>query len=192
MNKHAFKRPLIAVGLLVLIGTVGAQTYYTHELARRVAATETQAPALSMPAPTADQRDPWTALHADVKRMQERMDGMLDNAFQGFHAMPEVAFHPGGSKVTLQDRDGNYVVKADIPGAKESDIAVNLDGRLLSISSQSQGQEKQTADNGQVTRQERYSSSFQHAFTLPGPIDASGMHSQFLDGVLTVTIPKAS
>jgi hypothetical protein len=32
--------------------------------------------------------------------------------------------------------------------------AVNLDERLLSISSHIQGQEKQTADNGQVTRQE--------------------------------------
>jgi hypothetical protein len=51
-------------------------------------------------------------------------------------------------------------------GAKEDDIAVNLDGRLLSISSQTQGREKQTADNGKVTRQKRYSGSFQQAFTL--------------------------
>ena len=42
-----------------------------------------------------------------------------------------------------------------------------------------------------MTRQESYSSSFQQAFTLPGAVNASGMHSQYQDGVLTVTIPKA-
>jgi HSP20 family molecular chaperone IbpA len=42
-----------------------------------------------------------------------------------------------------------------------------------------------------VTRQESSSSAFQQAFTLSGPVDASGMHSQYKDGVLTVTIPKA-
>jgi len=191
MNKQAFKQPLIAVGLLVLVGTVAAQTYYTHRLARRLAATTTEPPTMSMPAQTAGQWDPWTTLHADMMRLQERMDRMFDNTFQNIYAMPHIAVQPVGSKVTLEDQDGNYVVKADIPGAKEGDVAVNLDGRLLSISSQTQGQEKQTADNGQVTRQESYSSSFQQAFTLPGPVDASGMHSQIQDGVLTVTIPKA-
>lgn len=191
MNKQTFKQPLIAVGLLVLVGTVGAQTYYTHELARRVAAIDTEDPAATMPAPIAGQWDPWTTLHADMTRMQERMDRMFDSGFQNIYAVPRVALQPVGDKVTLKDQDGNYVVKADIPGAKESDIAVNLDGRLLSISSQTQGREKQTADNGQVARQESYSSSFQQAFTLPGQVDASGMHSQYKDGVLTVTIPKA-
>lgn len=191
MNKQAFKQPLIAVGLLVVVGAVGAQTYYTHELAQRVAATETEAPAASMPAPATSRSDPWMAMHADMMRLQEWMDRMFDSGFQSVFTTPDVAFQPVGGKVTLDDLDGSYVVKADIPGAKESDIAVNLDGRLLSISSQAQGQEKQTADNGQVTSQESYASSFQQAFTLPGPVNASGMHSQYQDGVLTVTIPKA-
>jgi HSP20 family protein len=191
MDKQAYKQPLIAVGLLALVGAVGAQAYYTHELARRVAATDTEDPTATMPAPIAGEWDPWTTLHADMMRMQERMDRMFDSGFQNIYAMPHVALQPVGSKVTMEDQDGNYVVKADIPGVKEGDIAVNLDGRLLSISSQTQGQEKQTPDNGQVTRQESYSRSFQQAFTLPGPVDASGMHSHYDDGVLTVTIPKA-
>jgi HSP20 family protein len=191
MDKQAFKQPLIAVGLLALVGAVGAQAYYTHELAHRVAATDTEDPTATMPAPIAAQWDPWTTLHADMMRMQERMDRMFDSGFQNIYAMPHVMPQSAGSTVTLEDQDGNYVVKADIPGVKEGDIAVKLDGRLLSISSQTEGQEKQTADNGQVTRQESYSSSFQQAFTLPGPIDASGMHSRYKDGVLTVTIPKA-
>jgi HSP20 family molecular chaperone IbpA len=191
MNKHAFKQPLIAIGLLALVGAVGAQTYYTHELVRRVAADDSRAPAASVPTPAAGQWDPWAAMHADMMRMQARMDRMFGDASQGFPGMPRGAFKTGG-RLTVAEQDGNYVVKADIPGAKDSDIDVNLDGRLLSISSQTQGQEKQTADNGQVVRQESYSNAYQRAFTLPGPVSASGMHSQYQDGVLTVTIPKAS
>jgi hypothetical protein len=138
MDKQGFKQPLTAVGLLALVGAVGAQAYYTHELAHRVAATDAEDRAATMPA--IDGRwDPWTTLHADTMRMQERMDRMFDSGFQNVYAMPHVVLRPIGSKVTLEDRDGNYVVMADIPGANEGGIAVNLDGRLLSISSQTQG-----------------------------------------------------
>jgi len=108
MDKQAFTQPLIAVGVLVLVGTVGAQIYYTHEPARRVAATEAQAPMGSTPTPTAGQWDPWIDLQAAMMRMQDRMDRMLDNGFQSTFAMPRVALQPGGSKVTLDDQDGSY------------------------------------------------------------------------------------
>jgi hypothetical protein len=86
MDKQAFKQPLIAVGLLALVAAVGAQAYYTHELARRVAGTDTEDPAATMPAPTAGQWDAWSALHADMMRMQERMDRMFDNNFRSVYA----------------------------------------------------------------------------------------------------------
>jgi len=214
MNLHAYKRPLIAIGLLTAVGAVGAQTYYTHELARRVAAYAAGtpvAPATPAPSPSPSQSpsmgwDPWTSIHGDMMRLQTRMDRMFDDAFRDFHGMPPGhmptghnaagASQPGTGQVsmgqvTLEDQDGNYLVKADIPGATENDIDVNLDGRLLSISSQTQGEEQQTGDNGQVIGQESYASSFQQAFTLPGPVNASAMHTQFQNGVLTVTIPKA-
>ena len=191
MNKQAFKRPLIAVGLMSLVGAVGAQAYYTRDLARRVAATETQAPVASMPAPTAGQWDPWSNLHADMMRMQERMDhAFADMAHAGDFSGTARAV-TDTAQVNLQEQGKDYLITARIPGAQEKDININLDGRLLSISAQSQGSDKTTADNGQVTRQERYSSAFQQAFTLPGPVNASGMQSQYQDGVLTVTIPKA-
>jgi HSP20 family protein len=73
---------------------------------------------------------------------------------------------------------------------KQDDLNVSLDGRLLRISAQCQVQEEETVDGGQVLREEDYSTSIQRALTLPGPVDASKMHTQFDNGVLTVIIPK--
>lgn len=190
MNRRLLTRTLIAVGVLAVVGTAGAQAYYTHQLAERVAARDA-APWGEITAPAAHPMDPWAAMDTDIRHMQAQMDRMLNAAFRDVPAAGWVG-QPGDAKVTLNDKGDDYVVKAVIPGAKKSDINVNLDGRLLSISSQSQGAEKQKADNGRVIRQEDYASSFQQAFTLPGPVNAAGMKTQFEDGKLTVTIPKAT
>jgi HSP20 family protein len=189
MNRQNAKRTVLAVAVLALVGTVGAQTYYTHELAERVTAQETAQRSEGTATPDVVLRDHWAAMHADIMRMQAQMDKLFNSSFDDFHAVG-LGGQQVKAPVTLEEQGNNYVVRADIPGAKEGDINVNLDGRLLSISNRSQGGEKQTADNGQVVRQESYARSFQQAFTLPGPVNASGMQTHLQDGVLTVTIPK--
>ncbi len=191
MSKPAIKRSLIAIGLLALVGVLGAQTYYIHELSRALALSEPQAPQGPSAWPAAGPSDPWPLMQGEVARMQADMDRMLGHPFPGSWA-GALGGPTDGEQVSLQDQGDSYVVKARIPGAKKGDINVDLDGRLLSISSQTQGAESRSADKGGLTRQERYASSFQQAFTLPGPVDSVGMHSQFNDGVLTVTIPKAA
>jgi len=213
MNKQLLTRSLVSAGLFALVGAVGAQTYYTHELVKKVAAQEgAQPPAEQVETTPADpppamaqtnppdadvwdiwnhSGDPWAAMHADIRRMQAEMDRMFNTGFPSLHHSGWPAISGSEAKVSMEEQGEDYVVKAQIPGAKESDINVNLDGRLLSISSSTQGTEKQTADKNQQTAEEFYSSSFQQAFTLPGPVSANGMHSEFKDGVLTVTIPKA-
>jgi HSP20 family molecular chaperone IbpA len=193
MDKHSFTRPLITIGLLVLVGAVGAQTYYTHELAKRVSGDDTgNVPEQSQVTPHNGNSDPWTVMQQEMLRMRTEMNKMFDHSFQDFQDLSPQGIMPGNANVSLEDQGNNYVVKADIPGAKENDIQVNLDGRLLSISAQTQGSQEQKTDNGKVIREENYASSFQRAFTLPTAVNAAGMHSQFHDGVLTVTIPKAT
>jgi HSP20 family molecular chaperone IbpA len=48
-----------------------------------------------------------------------------------------------------------------------------FDRPLITISSQTQDQDKRAADKSQVMRQKSCSSSFRRAFTLPGRIDVS-------------------
>jgi HSP20 family protein len=184
MNKPALKYTLIAILGIGAIGAVAAQSYYTHELVQRVADQSGPAPATAPPTAAAAQRDPWH----EMQRLQARMEQMFD---QSFAALP-VATPGDAARITLEQQPDNYIVRAVIPGATESDIKVNLDGRLLSISSHTRGSEKQTAQNGSVTQEATYSGAFEEAFTLPGPVVASEMKSDFKDGELTLTIPKAT
>jgi len=123
--------------------------------------------------------------------MQMQMEQMFNNELQNPVGMGFID-DQGAAKVTLNEKGNDYVVTATIPGAKKNDISINLNGRLLTLSAQDQGSSKQLASSGQVTQQEQYRSSFEQAFTLPGPVNASGMKSDFKDGILTLTIPKAN
>jgi len=92
----------------------------------------------------------------------------------------------------LRNRPHPNVITADIPGTKAESIDVGLSGRLLTISAETLNKQQQSDDKGQVIKEESYLSDFEQALTLPWPVTASGMHSDYHDGVLTVTIPKVS
>ncbi len=127
---------------------------------------------------------------AQLARMQTQMDKMFNSSFQNPGGMDFVDGQ-GSAQVSLDTKGKDYVVTARIPGAKKGDIDVRLSGRLLTLSSKEEGSSSKTANNGQLTQQDQYASSFQQAFTLPGPVNASEMNSKFKNGVLTLTIPKA-
>lgn len=188
MKKPALKTALIAIAVMGGIGVVGAQTYYTHEIAQRIAERPDVGPGETQPPTAYGQRDPW----AEMQRIEAQFDRAFAGGFDAFRvALPGDSHVADAAQISVEQQGDNYVVKADIPGAKEGDIKVDLDGRLLSISSQTHSDRKQTANNGAVTSESMYSSAFQQAFTLPGPVSAAGMKSDFKDGVLTLTIPKA-
>ena len=198
MNKRLITTG-ITIGALLLIGSVSAEAYYTHELAERVAARNvatTQADPLlgsALPSPplgSSTANDPFAAMTAQIARMQKQMDKMFNSAFQNPGGMDFVDGQ-GSAQVSLNTKGKDYVVTAKIPGSKKGDINVRLSGRLLTLSSKEEGSNRKTANNGQLTQQDQYASSFQQAFTLPGPVNASEMKSTFKDGVLTLTIPKA-
>jgi len=183
MNKPVLKSALVIILVTGAIGVMGAQAYYTHELAQRVAERPDSDLPYMQPFPSLGQWDPWT----DMQRMQARIERAFSRPFD---TVP--AAEPGDAvRITLDQHADNYVIKAAMPGVKAGDIKVNLDGRLLSISSRTQGSEQQTGQNGAVTSEAMYNGAFKEAFTLPGPVIASGMKSHFKDGVLTLTIPKA-
>lgn len=198
MNKgRNLKRSLTTIELLGLLGTAGAATYAAQtaggqeDTGGRPPQGAEQMPSDAMP-PGYGNWDPWL----EMQRMQERIDGLFADSWARMHAemagLPSMSSEPSEGEMTLKEEPNDYQLTAKIPGVEEGDINVSLDGRLLRISAQRQAQEEETADNGKVLREESYASSLQRAFTLPGPVNASRMHTQFGDGVLTVTIPKAA
>ena len=191
MNKRKLAKPLVAIALLGVVGIVGADSYYHHQAAGDNATqAEPKAPANQ----TIGNRDPWV----EMQRIQAQMDQLFEEAMQQFHSEPfilplaEDQLLAAEPKVTLQDEKDHFVVTADIPGTRAESIDVGLSGQLLTISAETLNKQQQSNDKGKVIKEESYVSGFERALTLPGPVTASGMHSDYHDGVLTVTIPKVT
>jgi HSP20 family protein len=93
-------------------------------------------------------------------------------------------WHP---RVDISENDGQYLVKADIPGVAKEDIKITVDNDVLTI----QGERKQEQEeNKHFHRVERFYGSFIRSFTLPDDADAAALKAAAQEGQLTVTIPQ--
>ena len=92
-------------------------------------------------------------------------------------------------RLDVSESDGNYVVKAEIPGVRKEDVKVSVDGRQVSISAELK-KEKEEKDNGKVIRSERYYGSAMRSFTLGEEVDEGRASARCEDGVLVLTLPK--
>ncbi len=164
-NRSSLSRNLMAIALLGAFGAAGAQADTPAEAATQGAPQATPQQAERTPAPRFEWRDPWAALHADMMRMQAQMDQMFNGALSDVNAGGVGNVQQSEPMVTLEEQGDSYVVSRF---DSEMGLAVAR----------------------QVIQQESYASSFQQAFTLPGPVEATGMQTRFRDGVLTVTLPK--
>ena len=106
---------------------------------------------------------------------------------------PAVAMRaPSEMKLDVSETDREYVVKAEIPGAKKEDVNVKIDGNTVSISAEVKD-EHETKGNGERTlTRERYYGSMSRAFSLPHEINDKEAQAKFDNGVLSLTLPKRS
>ena len=118
---------------------------------------------------------------------------VFDDLLKGFFVRP-MAYEgqpaaPGRIKIDVSEKDGAYLVHAEIPGVKKEDIQVNIDGDQVSISAETHG-EKEVKENERVLHRERYYGKVARAFRLGTDIDQSGANAKYADGVLELTLPK--
>lgn len=81
-----------------------------------------------------------------------------------------------------------YVLRADIPGVKESDLEVTITGNRLTIGGKRDAEKQEKHDTYYLY--ERSYGSFTRSFTLPPGIDANAVAANLDKGVLTVTVGK--
>ena len=79
-------------------------------------------------------------------------------------------------------------LKLDVPGYKDEDIAVTLEGDVLTISGKTASK---TEEDGKTYRLvERRSGSFSRSVLLPAGVDGDQIKASLADGVLTIAAPK--
>lgn len=96
-----------------------------------------------------------------------------------------MAFSPA---FEVKETKDSYLFKADVPGVKQQDIDVTLNGNRLTITGKREAEKEEKADA--YYTYERSYGSFTRAFTMPEGVDPNGIHADLRDGVLTINVAK--
>lgn len=91
-------------------------------------------------------------------------------------------------KVDVEEKPESYVVKADVPGVKREDLAVEVHEDRVSVRAESKREEERK--EGNFVYQERSYGAASRTIALPGNVDAQQAKAEYRDGVLTLTLPK--
>lgn len=116
------------------------------------------------------------------------------NAFGSFDRVFDSLFRAntgsvlGRPAVDIRESEEGYVLEAELPGFNESDVEVNLNDNLLTITASTETKDDEKA-NGYVLR-ERRSRAFTRSFVLPSEVDREKIDAKFADGVLTLELHK--
>jgi len=130
---------------------------------------------------------------ADLVTLREAMDRLFDQSFvrpgqTGTREMTGARNMP----IDLYERNGDYIIKAYLPGVKAEDVDINADQGTLTIQAHVPGEaEREEAKNYKWLVNELGYGDVARTVTLPSVIDAGKIDATVENGILTVTVPKA-
>jgi HSP20 family protein len=90
--------------------------------------------------------------------------------------------------VDVREKDGRYLIEAELPGVNEKDLKVELKDGLLTLSTAKVDEKKDESEKW--IRRERRAFSFTRSFALPEDADGEKVEARFKDGLLTIELPK--
>ncbi len=144
---------------------------------------------------------PWTEpTFAFMRRFSEEMDRLFEDF--GFGRRLHSAFGRGrellrreaglipaewSPRIEILERDGRYVVRAELPGMTKDDIKVEVADEMVTIQGERK-QEKEEKQEGYYYGERAYG-SFYRSILLPEGTEPSKATAEIHNGVLEVTIP---
>ncbi|MFF6793632.1 HSP20 family protein [Streptomyces filamentosus] len=96
---------------------------------------------------------------------------------------PATAAHAIPVEVTSGGDDGVYTLRAELPGMDPDDIALTVDGDLLTV----RAEHRESA--GDKDHSEFRYGAFRRTVRLPDTIPADDVDASYADGILTVRVP---
>jgi HSP20 family protein len=131
----------------------------------------------------------------NANRFDPRADylgDLVDDLFKGFLVRPmysEGRDTTARIKVEVTEKDGAYLVHAELPGVKKEDIQLTIDGAQVTLAAEIK-REQDAKEGERVLHTERGYGKVTRSFTLPQDIDDAAAQAKFADGVLELTLPK--
>jgi HSP20 family protein len=122
----------------------------------------------------------------------------MNRLFNTFFESPSGAQGPGNGTggalrrwipaMDLVETEDDFVLRADLPGVAESDVNIELEDNVLTISGERKAEHEERKEG--YYRVERSSGLFSRSLTLPEGVNPEAVKASFDKGVLEVRIPK--
>lgn len=118
---------------------------------------------------------------------------LVDDLFKGFLVRP-LAYEGREAvaprmKVDVAEKNGAYLVTAEVPGVRKEDIHVSVDGAQVTLEAEVK-QEREAGKDERALHVERVYGKATRSFTLPQELDEAKVEAKYRDGVLELTLPK--
>ena len=95
--------------------------------------------------------------------------------------------------VNIKENEKGYSLELAAPGYRKEDLKIDLEEKLLTLSAELKNGEVKTEGEGETekyTRKEFNYKSFKRSFTLPETVDVNGIEAEYVNGILSVLLPK--
>ncbi len=140
--------------------------------------------------------DPWS----DLFNLQNEVARWANEAFgngaligpvgaggRSLAATAPTAYLP----LDIRQKDSEFVIEASVPGFTPEEVEITADQGVLTIRGERKA-ERSDEMEGSYLRRERSHHSVVRQLTLPADVKEDQIRASFLNGVLTVTIPRAA
>jgi HSP20 family protein len=123
--------------------------------------------------------------------MQSEMNRLFDQMFGGLARRPgtQTLVTEWAPAIDVVTKNGDLVIRAELPGLKQEDVDITLHDNVLTISGERKAEQEEER-GGYHIRERRYG-SFSRSLTLPQGTDESKIRAHYEDGVLEVTVEGA-
>jgi HSP20 family protein len=128
-----------------------------------------------------------TNLNDNFSQLSQLLDGFFNREMPSTFTSN---FNTGMSvpKVNIKENPEEFIVEMAVPGQKKSDFKLDIDNKVLSISTSKEEEQEQNDEN--YTFREFGYSSFKRTFTLPNSVNDDEIRANYEDGILKVVLPK--
>ena len=125
-----------------------------------------------------------------ARRWGDDFDSMFEGFFRPTRWVEEEATEGLFPRLDVTERNGEFVVTAELPGVKRDDIEISIENGMLTISAETRS-ETEEKEGERVLRQERRYGKYLRSLRLGKEIDDRKVKATYRDGVLELVLPKA-
>ena len=169
------KENYLKIVLLLLIAVVSIQGYFLYDVNRSM-----------------NERRVSVFPFIEMDRMHREMEKRFIDFEDFFQTVPSLKqfyskFHRT-PRYDMKEQDGKYIITMEVPGLDEDAINIKTEhGRLIVSAKVSKEKENNTTTYYQ---RERRMSSYRHVVLLPTDANEKSLHSEYKDGILSITFEK--